>query len=260
MMKPNFSLLPAQVLRGLATLSLLGACAAAPGPDGIHDPAEPVNRAVHGLNKGLDRVAIRPAATVYGTVVPAPVRAGVSNVADVLDLPGDIANQILQGKIGDAATNTLRLGANLTLGLGGLVDFADAAGMPELDTDFGETLAVWGLGEGPYVELPGFGPSTLRDAVGQAVDIAFNPLNNVFQGADATAATAATVLEKLESRHRHSDTIDSILYDSADSYAQLRLLYLQNRRYELGQQAGGAAADAASDAGYFDPYEDPYAQ
>lgn len=259
-MKPNFPYLSAPFLPGLFALSLLAGCAAAPGPDGINDPAEPVNRAVHGLNKGLDRVAVGPAAAVYGAAVPAPVRAGVSNVADVLDLPGDIANQILQGRIGDAATNTLRLGANLTLGLGGLVDFASAAGMPELDTDFGETLAVWGVGEGPYVELPVLGPSTLRDAVGQAVDIAFDPLSNVFQGRDATAATAVSVLDKLDSRNRHADTIDSILHGSADSYAQLRLLYLQNRRYELGQQAGGAAADAASDAGYFDPYEDPYAQ
>ena len=258
-MRPTLPRTFLHLFPGLAAAALLAACAAAPGPDGINDPMEPANRAVHGLNKGLDRVAVRPAATVYGAVVPKPVRAGISNVADTLELPGDIANQLLQGKIGDAATNTLRLGANLTLGLGGLVDFASAAGMPELDTDFGETLAVWGVGEGPYVELPVFGPSTLRDATGRVVDIVFDPVGRALKGGDASAATVTNALDKLNQRHEHSDTIDSLLYESADSYAQLRLIYLQNRRYELGQNAG-AAGDAASDAGYIDPYEDPYAQ
>ncbi len=256
----DISRLSLRALQLAAVSVLLAGCAAAPNADGINDPAEPVNRAVHGVNKGLDQVVVKPAATVYGTVVPKPLRTGLSNVAATLEIPGDVANQLLQGKIGDAATNTLRFGANLTLGLGGLFDFGTAAGMPKLSTDFGETLAVWGVGEGPYVELPILGPSTLRDAVGEVVDIAFDPLTGVLEGNDSNAVTALKVLEKLDQRHNHSDTVDSILYDSADSYAQLRLLYLQNRRYELGQNAGGAAGDAASDAGYFDPYEDPYAQ
>lgn len=238
-----------------AAMLAVAGCAAAPGEQGINDPLEPMNRAVHGLNKGLDTVAVRPASKVYGTVVPEPVRQGVSNVADVLELPGVIANDMLQGKVEQALTNTLRLAVNLTFGLGGLNDFATAAGMPETDNDFGTTLAVWGVGEGPYVELPGFGPSTARDAVGTAVDLAFNPLNNVFEGDDATAATAVTVLSKLNDRYRYSNTVDSILYESADSYAQARLLYLQNRRFELGQGAGDAADD-----GFIDPYEDAYGQ
>ncbi|PTE13726.1 MlaA family lipoprotein [Pseudogemmobacter blasticus] len=237
--------------------ALLAGCAAAPASQGVNDPLEPMNRAVHGVNKGLDRAVVRPASKAYAAVVPEPLRQGVSNVADVLELPGDIANGLLQGRIDRAATNTLRLAANLTLGLGGLLDFASAAGMPEYKTDFGETLAVWGVGEGPYVELPLAGPSTARDAVGTVVDLAMNPLNGLFEGDDRTAAMGVAVLSRLNDRARYSGTIDSILYESADSYVQARLLYLQNRRFALG--GGDAAGDEGGDA-FIDPYEDSNGQ
>ncbi|MFE3835990.1 MlaA family lipoprotein [Pseudogemmobacter sonorensis] len=243
-------------LVGLIGLAL-SACAAPPSSQSVHDPIEPVNRAVHGFNKGLDTVALRPASQVYGKAVPAPVRKAVSNVADTLDLPGTIANDLLQFRIGDAVTNTLRLGLNLTLGLGGTIDFATAAGLPDADNDFGRTLATWGVGEGAYVELPGFGPSTARDAVGVVVDLAMNPLGQVFDGDDAKAVTGAELLSQLDKRYRYSNTVDQILYESADSYAQARLLYLQNRRFVLGQ--GGAAADGADDD-FIDPYEDLYGE
>lgn len=243
---------------GLAALMVVGGCAGAPSGDGVNDPFEPANRAVHGLNKGLDRAIVSPGAKAYGSVVPEPVRQGVSNVADTLDLPGDIANDLLQGNVDDAVTNFARLGVNVVFGIGGLFDVATEAGIPRAKTDFGETLHVWGVGEGPYVELPLFGPSTARDAVGTAVDFAFNPLNSVFEGDDEVAVTVAKILSRLNDRDRYSGTVDSILYDSADSYAQARLLYLQNRRFELGQSASGAGATADDD--FIDPYEDPYGQ
>ncbi len=258
-MKPGILCHCARILRGFVLVGALAGCAARTGPAApeFDDPLEPMNRAVHELNRGLDRVAVRPAAKVEGAILPEPLRRGISNVAATLDLPGDIANQLLQGRIFDAATNTLRLGANLTLGLGGLVDFASAAGMPKLETDFGETLAVWGVGEGPYLVLPALGPSTLRDAVGEVVDIAFDPVGRVLHGRDARATTLLRLIARIDRRGRFGGTVDSVLYDSADSYAQLRLLYLQNRRYEL-QKHGIAGGDAAADS--FDPYEDPYAQ
>lgn len=215
-----------------------------------------MNRAVHGVNKGLDRAIVGPVAKGYGTVVPEPLRQGVSNVADVLDLPGSIANNLLQADVENAVANTLRLGVNLTFGLGGILDVATEMGLPDKGADFGQTLAVWGVGEGPYVELPLQGPSTLRDAVGFGVDLALNPVGNWLDGDDATAATVAQVLAKLNDRYRYSGTLESILYDSADSYAQARLLYLQNRRFELGQQGAAAGADGAADDGFIDPYED----
>ncbi|NJS39565.1 MAG: VacJ family lipoprotein [Rhodobacteraceae bacterium] len=241
-----------------ATVFSLAACAGAPGPDGINDPYEDTNRNVHAFNRGLDRALVGPASKGYGSVVPEPVQRVVGNVAGTLDLPGDIANNLLQFRIGDAAQNTLRLAVNLTMGVGGVFDASTAIGLPGKPTDFGETLHVWGVGEGVYVELPFAGPSTARDTVGIAVDVALNPVRLALPEREAAAATVMKLFSRLGDRDRFSETVESILYDSADSYAQARLLYLQNRRFELGQDA--AAADGAADDGFIDPYEDPYAE
>ena len=239
----------------LAVLALLAACAGAPGPDGINDPHEAANRKVHAFNLGVDRALVGPAAKGYGSVVPEPVQRVVGNVADTLDLPGDIANNLLQLRIADAGQNSLRLTMNLIFGVGGLFDFSTAIGLPGKPTDFGETLHVWGVGEGVYVELPFAGPSTARDTAGMAVDLVLNPVRLALPDKDATAATVLKLFSRLGDRNRYSDTIDSILYESADSYAQGRLLYLQNRRFELGQETG--AAGGTGDEGFIDPYEDP---
>ncbi len=234
--------------------SLMAGCAAGPAPQGdINDPNEGVNRAVHGFNKGVDTVLLRPASRVYGAVVPAPVRTGVNNFAENLEGPGDVVNNILQGRIGEAGTNTLRFAVNTTMGIGGLFDAASFLGLPEGDTDFGETLYIWGVGEGAYVEVPLRGPSTSRDSAGQIVDLFLNPFSYVLKPAHAEVATGAEALSIIGDRYKFGETADSILYDSADSYAQARLLYLQNRRFELGQ-------DADSDDAFLDPYEDPYAE
>lgn len=247
--------LPALVV----AVSLLGACAGAPGPDGINDPYEAQNREVHEFNRGIDRALVGPASKGYGSTLPGPIRQGVGNIARTLDIPGDITNNLLQLRIADAAQNTLRLGVNLTLGLGGLLDASTAIGLEGKPTDFGETLYVWGVGEGAYLELPFVGPSTSRDAVGMAVDLVLNPVVLVLADREVLAAATLKLLTRLGDRDRFSETVESILYDSADSYAQARLLYLQNRRFELGQE-GGTAADGAEDDGFIDPYEDPYAE
>ncbi|MBN8632157.1 MAG: VacJ family lipoprotein [Rhodobacterales bacterium] len=252
---------------------LVTACAGAPDAGGINDPFEPTNRKIHGFNKGVDSALVGPASKGYG-IVPTPVKRAVGNLADTLDLPGDIANNLLQFRLADAGENTVRLAANLTFGLFGLVDFASYAGVEGKPTDFGETLHVWGVGEGPYMELPLAGPSTARDTVGMAVDIALDPLRLALPRKEANAVTVLKLFSRLGDRDRFSDTVDSLLYESADSYAQARLLYLQNRRFELGQGSGAAAGDdgfidpyadgpgeaAPSDDGFIDPYEDPYAQ
>ena len=237
----------------------LSACGPAPQATGINDPIEPMNRAIHGVNKGLDTVIVRPGSNVYG-FVPEPIRQGVSNVADTLEVPGNMANHLLQGRVDQAGSNFFRFGVNVIFGLGGLFDVASEAGIPRDSTDFGETLHVWGVGEGPYVEVPLFGPSTARDAVGLVVDFAMNPVGQVANGDAAVAATAAQILARLNDRERYSNTVDSILYDSADSYAQARLLYLQNRRFELSRGTSAPGTDAGTDDGFIDPYEDPYAQ
>jgi len=242
--------------RSLAVLAVAGlaGCGAPPAGNGINDPFEPTNRSIHAFNKGVDRALLSPASKGYG-VVPEPVKRAVANMADTLDLPGDIANNLLQLRLVKAAENTLRLATNLTFGLGGTIDMASELGLPEHPTDFGETLHVWGVGEGPYVELPLAGPSTVRDTVGTVVDVALNPVRLALPEKEAMAATVLKVFSRLGDRERFSDTVDSLLYESADSYAQARLLYLQNRRFELGQ--GGGTAATTSDDGFIDPYADP---
>ncbi len=230
----------------------MAGCGASPAVDGIDDPNESANRSIHAFNKGLDTALLRPASQVYGTIIPQPIRNGVSNFAENLEGPGDVVNNILQGRIDKAGQNTLRFAINLTMGVGGIMDAATWIGIPEAQTDFGETLHIWGVGEGNYVEAPVFGPSTTRDLAGRVVDFALNPLRYTLDTSASDTVVAANVASTIGDRYKFGETYDSVLYDSADSYAQARLLYLQNRRYELGQQA--------SDDAFVDPYEDPYAE
>jgi phospholipid-binding lipoprotein MlaA len=241
---------------GLALLALT-ACAPAPQVSGIHDPHEAMNRKFHAVNRAVDRVILRPASKAYA-VLPQPVERGVANFANNLDTPGDVVNNLLQGRVGPAAQNSLRFATNVIFGLGGVFDTATALGLPGVETDFGETLHLWGAGEGAYVEVPFLGPSTTRDFAGTLVDLAANPVRLAVPQPEADIATLAKAGSRLGDRARYSETVDSVLYGSADSYAQLRLLYLQNRRFELGQ-TDGAAQDGGND-GFVDPYEDPYGQ
>jgi phospholipid-binding lipoprotein MlaA len=255
----NISLMSKHSLRialVAVALGLLAACGAGPAADGINDPFEATNRKVHDFNRGLDRALVGPASKGYGSIVPEPVERMVGNVANTLDLPGDIVNNLLQLRLDKAATNTLRLGVNLTMGVGGLFDASTALGLPSQPTDFGETLHVWGVGEGPYLELPFSGPSTVRDAAGTVVDLVANPVRLALPTREANAATLLKLFSRLGDRDRFSETVESILYDSADSYAQARLLYLQNRRFQLGQ----AGSTEGADDDFIDPYEDPYAE
>ena len=239
-------------------LSLLGAfvsaCAGTAGPSqAINDPDEAHNRQIHEFNKGVDRAILRPASRAY-SVLPDPVERGVSNVAGNLDLPGDVVNSLLQGRPVAALENTARFAVNTTIGIGGLFDPARAMGLDGRQTDFGETLHVWGVSEGVYGEVPFLGPKTERDLVGSVVDVAMNPVRMILPTPERTYATAIKAGSKLGDRARYSDTIDSVLYESADSYAQTRLTHLQNRRFALGQNGG--ADDAFIDPYAADPYED----
>lgn len=235
--------------RLVAILLALSACSAPSEPVEIHDPYEDVNRMTHAVNKGADQVFFKPASEAYGTIVPQPVRTGLSNVSSNLSGPRNVVNNLLQGDMGDAGHNLFRFLVNSTLGVLGIGDPAGTYfGLEERDTGFDDTLAIWGVREGAYVELPLFGPSTERDATGQFVDIIFNPLSFFEYGPEVAAATSFPSV--LNSRFEFGDTVDSIFYDSEDSYAQLRLFYLESRRFELSGQ--GAAENA------FDPYENLY--
>ena len=238
-------------LAGFA-LALVTGCSA-PVANGITDPHEAHNREVHEANRDLDRALVKPASGAYGNVIPAPVRQGVGNFASNLNLPSIVVNNLLQLDLDSAVKNSSRFLFNTTIGLGGILDPSTAMGLHEESTDFGETLHVWGVGEGNYVELPVVGPSTERDMIGMVVDVFTNPLTFGAPSPEKYLSPVAKGFSKLGDRYRFSDTVDSILYDSADSYAQARLLYLQHRRFELGQQSDEDQGDA-----YDDPYADPY--
>ena len=236
----------------LAALVALTACTTPDQPVEEFDPYEADNRQVHAFNRGLDSVALRPAAKGYGTFVPEPLRMAVANFSSNLDMPGIVINDILQGNLGDAAHNGFRFVINTGLGLGGIFDVATAGGIEERSSDFGETLAVWGAPEGAYLEVPFFGPRTERALAGNVVDLALNPVNYLLGPQYTVVNIGAGAATVLDNRFVLGDTLDQILYDSADSYALLRSLYLQNRRFELSE-GGVVGGDAA-----FDPYEDLY--
>ena len=240
--------------RGAVALALalfaavgLTSCGPAPVSSGISDPNEAQNRAVHSFNLTLDKHVLRPVATSATRLLPPEVEQGVVNFSSNLELPGTVVNNLLQLRLDRAIENTLRFAINTTIGIGGFLDPATAAQVYGKSTDFGETLAVWGVTEGNYVELPLFGPSTDRDALGKVVDFALDPLKLIFPNS-GNVPLIAKIGAKIADRGRYSETVNSILYESADSYAQARLLYLQHRRFNLGE--------APSD----ELFEDPYAQ
>lgn len=237
----------------VACLGILAACGVKPAPQGISDPNEQANREIHQFNLALDKGVLRPTAKAYAAVLPDPLERGISNAAQNLGEPANVVNGLLQARPLNAGKSTLRFAVNSTVGLLGLFDPASAMGLEKHETDFGETLHVWGASEGNYVEVPALGPKTERDLAGAVVDFAMSPWRYVLPTAEANAVTAIAVGSKLGDRAKYSDTIDSVLYESADSYAQSRLIYLQNRRYQLGQ----TAADADGEA-FVDPYEDAY--
>ena len=237
--------LPALLLS--ATILVAGCSAQDPAATrDVFDPYEGENRNMHEFNRGLDRVLVRPVSKGYTSVVPDDIETGVVRLAENLSLPADIVNNILQLNMRGAISDSARLVVNTTVGLGGVFDPASEMGMAApTNTDFGETLHVWGAREGAYIELPVLGPSTTRRTFGHFFDLFTNPLTYVFDSPENLIGTAAGVASGLSRRERFSETIDQILYESEDSYALSRSIYLQNRRFKLGGTAG---------AGYTDPY------
>jgi phospholipid-binding lipoprotein MlaA len=163
---------------GVLLLALCGCAstAANTASTGENDPYESFNRKVFALNESFDKHLMRPVAVFYTRAVPEPARDGLHNALTNLNLPVTFANDVLQGEAHRAVDTVGRFIVNSTIGIGGLVDVAQKTGIPEHSSDFGETLGVWGVGEGPFLVLPALGPSNPRDAVGYAADIALDPV------------------------------------------------------------------------------------
>jgi phospholipid-binding lipoprotein MlaA len=208
--------------------------------DAQHDPLEPVNRVVFDVNDFFDRLLFKPLAQAYRAVTPTYVRNRLSGVMSNMNEPVVMANRLMQGRVTEAGQSLGRLVVNSTLGVGGAFDVADEGigwGTTAGD-DFGKTLHVWGVGQGPYIVLPLFGPSTLRDAAGKGVDMVMAPWGYVAKvGPHSTSSTfsyTSTGVGALVAREAHLDELDKLKEGSIDFYAQLRSLYLQYRSKQIG--------------------------
>jgi phospholipid-binding lipoprotein MlaA len=199
-----------------------------------NDPLEPTNRVFYAVNNGIDSAVLRPVAQAYVNVVPRTVRTGIHNVLANLSSPVVLANDILQTKSARAGDTLMRVLINTTVGVAGLFDFATGWGYPSHDTDFGITLGLWGVPEGPFLFLPILGPSDPRDATGFGVDIAMDPLTWVGKGAVVTALGYTRYgLSAIDQRAALLDQVDSIKKTALDPYATFRSLYRQYRASEL---------------------------
>ena len=207
------------------------------------DRFENLNRKMFYVNDRLDHYALRPAAVTYTTVMPDPLEKGIENFFSNLDEVGNVVNDLFQGKFNQAAHDSGRFLLNTTLGLGGLFDVAKRAGLEKSDgEDFGQTLAVWGVGEGPYLMLPLIGPSTLRDAPSKFVDSITSPFSYVDDVRTRNSARGVDLLAKRASLLE----IDRVI--SGDKYLFVRDVYLQRNRYLVND---GAIED---DFGDFEDY------
>ena len=212
----------------VTTLALAG-CATVehPHPD---DPWEGYNRAVFAFNEGVDKAVFKPLATGYDTVAPLPVKSGVGSFFGNL---GDIwtgINNFLQGKGRDGGSDAARVLINSTLGIFGLFDVATDMGFEKHQEDLGQTLAVWGVGNGPYFVVPFFGPRTLRDAAALPGDIYGGSL---VQLSDVASRNAVTGLRVVHERAALLGADRAVEEGSLDKYGYIRDFYLQQRRYEI---------------------------
>lgn len=195
----------------------------------IYDPFEPVNRAIYGFNEVADKYVARPIAKGYQFITPSIVRTGVTNFFDNLSYPVDIINAVLQGKFKQAGLDTSRFVINTTVGVLGIMDPATGAGLAKNDEDFGQTLGVWGVPQGPYLMVPFFGPRTLRSGAGNLADLYVNPQLRIFSSSVQTKVNIFWLV------HQRSKLIgiDEEVQRAFDKYAFVRDAYLQNREFLL---------------------------
>lgn len=211
-------------LLALVTALTLAGCANNGDP---RDPIEPFNRAMHTFNEGLDRVALKPLAQGYQAITPEPVQNGVRNFYSNLDDVTVFTNNLLQFKLEQATSDFLRIAFNTTFGLFGLIDISTPMGLKKHNEDFGQTLGRWGVGSGPYLVLPFFGPSSFRDGVGLAVDSMTTDL--VYQNDDVRSRNETVALRIISRRADLIDAKEAIDEAALDGYEFTRDFYLERR-------------------------------
>ncbi len=200
----------------------------------LNDPLEPANRVLFRSEDRFHRFVLRPIAQAYRFVIPGAMRGGIHNVLNNLGTPVELSNDVLDGKSRRAGDTMMRFLINTSVGILGIAEVAAQWGYPDHDADFGMTLALWGLPEGPYLFLPGFGPSNPRDAAGLAIDTVINPLTWLGQGAAVKGLDwSHYTMTAIDQYERRLDDIDSTRRLALDPYATFRTLYRQNRQYKI---------------------------
>lgn len=203
--------------------------------EAVNDPLETMNRAIFDFNEGFQDVLLRPLAKFYNNSVNVTVRQGISNFLDNLSSPVIFANDLLQGEFERALTTFGRAFINTTFGIFGLADVASELGIEQHDEDFGQTLAVYGMGEGFYLVLPILGPSSPRDAIGKLViDSYLDPLGLWLDNTDRdNIQYTLTGAEGLDEYAGIVDELNQVKKTSVDYYAAVRSLYRQKRKSEI---------------------------
>ena len=205
---------------------LSGAVSAAESPN---DPYEGFNRAMFQVNEGIDKV-LKPVAQGYDAAAPLPVKAGVGNFFGNLADVWTSINNFLQGKGNDGLSDAGRVLINTTIGIGGVFDIASEIGVEKKSEDFGQTLAVWGVGEGPFFYWPIIGPRTTRDTFGWGVDLYGDPLRYVDEVSVRNSLNGLRLVDKRASLLPADKLVEQAAFDK---YTYIRDAYLQNRRSEI---------------------------
>lgn len=193
-------------------------------PGRVYDPWIGMNRRLYSVHEAVDRTLLEPAARGY-QVLPDPVRRRVSNVLRHLRSPQIFANDILQGEFSRAGTTASRFVINTTVGVLGIFDPATSMGFERHTEDFGQTLAVWGVPPGPYVFVPVFGPTNVRDGFGAVVNLALDPLNYIEFDYDTEFTVARATLSALAARESVLGAVETLRETSDDPYITLRTSY-----------------------------------
>jgi phospholipid-binding lipoprotein MlaA len=236
------------VILALLLVAMLSACADVPANpteraefEATNDPMEPMNRAIFDVNDFLDRLLFRPIAELYRVTIPPGIRSRLTKLLGNMKEPVIFANNLLQGQFGSAGTSAGRLVVNSTFGIGGMWDVATDWGLQQQSGDFGQTLYVWGVGSGPYLVLPIFGPSNARDAVGLGADAVMSPwqylvgMNGV--GSENRFDIFYFLADGTVRREENIEALDALRSGSLDFYAQMRSVYRQYRDKQLGNQS-----------------------
>jgi phospholipid-binding lipoprotein MlaA len=215
---------PIHHLPAVLVLALTG-CAVNGDP---RDPLEPMNRAIHSFNEGLDQVILKPLAQGYEAVMPSFARTSVSNFFSNLDDVTVLANDILQFKLEQGSSDFMRLAFNTTFGFFGLLDVAGEMGLKKHSEDFGQTLGRWGVGTGPYLVLPVLGPSDFRDAAGYLVDTTYTDLVQNYD--DVSTRNPVLALRLVSRRADFLEAKKAMEAAALDPYEFARDLYLERRK------------------------------